>query len=92
MKPPEYIDGARVVEWAWSDVPFGEVQYTDGGVAAAIHGLAICRYEGSTEVYRFSCSAQWKCEQDQPYESVELAKSQLPKQYRRVEAAWQSAA
>ena len=92
MKPPQHIDGARVVEWAWSDEPFGELKDEDGGVAVVIHALAICQYDGSTEVYRFSCNEQWECQQDEPYESVDLAKSELPKQYQRVEAVWQSAA
>jgi hypothetical protein len=73
-------------------VPYGEVFYEDGEVAAVIHGLAICQYEGSVDVYRFSCSAHWECEQDQVYSSVELAKSQLPEQYRKMEAVWQRAA
>ena len=59
MKPPEYIDGARVLEWAWSEVPFGELRHNDGSPAAAIHGLAVCQYEGSLHVYRFSCNAHW---------------------------------
>jgi hypothetical protein len=92
MKPPEHIDGARVIAWAWSDVPFGVVQYEDGGRAVVVHGLAVCQYEGSTQIYRFSCNASWECEQDQTYESVVLAKSELPEQYRGVEALWQSAA
>ena len=91
MKPPEKIDGARVVEWAWSDAPFGEVIYEDGEVAAIIHGLAICRYDNSANIYRFSCNEHWECEQDQVYTSVELAKSELPKQYQKVEAIWQIA-
>lgn len=92
MKPPAYIDGARVLEWAWSDDPFGDLRYDDGLLAAAIHGLAVCQYDGSSDVYRFSCNAQWECEQDQVYESVQQAKSELPEQYCKTVAVWQSGA
>jgi len=62
MKPPSHIDAARVLEWAWSEEAFGSVHYSDGGgIAAVIHGLALCQYDGSTEVYRFSCDRAWEC-------------------------------
>jgi hypothetical protein len=85
VTPPALIDGARVLEWAWSETPFGEV----GDIA--IHGLALCQYDGSTQVYRFSCDAAWSCQQDALYDSVEEAKQALPAQYRRVEAEWRKA-
>lgn len=88
-KPPAHIDGAHVLEWAWSDVPFGEVRDQQGGVAAVIHGLAICQYEGDTSVYRFSCDAHWQCQQDQIYDSAGEAKAELPAQYCKVSAVWQ---
>lgn len=87
-KPPERIDGAKVLEWAWSETPFGELPYQEGGVTAVIHGLAICQYEGENQVYRFSCDAEWECQQDQIYETVEEAKTELPNQYRNVPAGW----
>ena len=89
MQPPPRIDGVLVLEWAWSDVPFGELHYLDGGVAAIIHGLALCRYEGSSQVYRFSCDGEWKCQQDQIYESIAAAKARLPDQYRCAPIYWQ---
>ena len=49
MQPPRQIDGATVLEWAWSDVPFG---YVGGAAGVAVHGLAICQYEGSSKVVR----------------------------------------
>jgi hypothetical protein len=33
--------GALVLEWAWSDVPFGELLFDDETVAATIDGLAL---------------------------------------------------
>lgn len=41
-KPPKEIDGAKVIEWAWSgSEPFGVVCFESGEVAAEIFGLAI---------------------------------------------------
>lgn len=85
MEPPQELDAARVLEWAWSDEPFGFV----GPVP--IHGLAICRYPGAPGVYRFSCDRGWEVQQDQDHDTVEEAKALLPEQYRRVEACWQPA-
>lgn len=82
MKPPDQIDGANVVEWAWSDSPFGEV----GGIQ--IHGLAICRYADALEIYRFSCDAKWGPQQDQLYDSITEAKQELPIQYQNAKAVW----
>jgi hypothetical protein len=91
MTPPPHIDGARVLEWAWSDTPFGVLRAAGGGEAVAIHGLALCRYDGAGGVYRFSCNARWACEQDAVYASLAEAKQDVPAQYRRVEPAWQRA-
>jgi len=88
VNPPNLIDGARVLEWAWSDEPFGELPNEDGTAALLIHGLALCRYENSTEIYRFSCDATWECAQDDKYDSIEDAKTHLPQQYRRIPAIW----
>lgn len=82
-KPPKEIDGAKVLLWAWSgSVPFGAVSDTK------IYGLAICQYENSNEVYRFSCDEAWETQQDGLYDSVEQAKEQLPEQYKNVPAEW----
>jgi hypothetical protein len=42
-EPPDYLDGARVIKWAWSGrEPFGYMAHIDGISREAIHGLAIC--------------------------------------------------
>lgn len=83
--PPAEIDGARVVEWAWSgDLPFGEVP---GAESPEIFGLAIATYD-DCEFYRFSCDRDWETQQDGLYDSIDEAKQQLPDQYRKVEANW----
>ena len=89
MKPPATIDGARVIEWAWSgDKPFGHVIGADP--SDAVFGLAIATYEKTKSVYRFSCDAHWETVQDGLYDSVKEAKSQLPSQYQEVPVAWHS--
>ena len=82
-KPPNKIDEANVLFWAWSGlIPFGKVGDKD------IYGLAICQYENSNEVYRFSCDKHWETQQDGLYDSVEKAKKLLPAQYKNVLASW----
>jgi len=89
-KPPKDIDGARVLEWAWSGKrPFGVVRYESGEIAAEIFGLAICCYPNGKTFYRFSCDSQWESEQDSDYQSIKEAKCNLPLQYQEVEAKWQ---
>ncbi len=56
-----------------------------------IHGLALCQYEGSDAVYRFSCNADWETEQDAAYASIAEAKAQLPNQYGGVPVTWKKA-
>lgn len=92
-KPPKEIDGAKVLLWAWSgEIPFGILRYAgrekDGQIAAEIYGLAICQYEKSGQIYRFSCNKNWETEQDAPHASIEQAKNQLPAQYNNVKAEW----
>lgn len=81
-----------MLEWAWSDEPFGEMPNDEGTAALLIHGLALCRYENSADIHRFSCDAIWECAQDDAYDSLEEAKTHLPEQYRRVPAIWIQAA
>ncbi len=88
-KPPNKIDNAEVLYWAWSgDEPFGVLHYTDGTVATEIFGLAICRYKGSDSVYRLSCDKNWETEQDSDYASIEDAMKYLPEQYKNVPVNW----
>ena len=89
-KPPREIDGAKVLEWAWSgSKPFGVVRYDSGEIASEIFGLAICSYGDKGKVYRFSCDANWGTEQDSDYSTVDEAKKNLPNQYRAIEPEWQ---
>jgi len=88
--PPREIDGARVIEWAWSgSEPFGTVCFENGKVSAEIFGLAICKYSNSETIYRFSCDSKWETEQDFGYASIQEAKANLPLQYQNTVANWQ---
>ena len=87
MKPPEKIDGAHVVQWAWSgSTPFGEVP---GAEPSEVFGLAIATYDNN-QFYRFSCDRGWNTTQDAVYDSIADAKEQLPEQFRAVQAIWRS--
>jgi hypothetical protein len=89
MEPPVYIDGAKVLKWAWSGLrPFGIVSNEDGSEEDEIYGLAICKYESSTDVYRFSCDKNWATVQDGVYKNIEDAIALLPDQYKNVEVYW----
>ncbi len=82
-EPADELDGAKVIKWAWSgDRPFGLVGEIE------IYGLAICRYDGSADVYRFSCDKDWEVQQDGLYDSIDEAIGQLPNQYKLVSARW----
>ncbi len=88
-KPQKEIDGAKVLYWAWSgSIPFGFVGTPEDPMASKIFGLAICQYENSDDVYRFSCDENWETQQDQVYDSIEQAIENLPDQYKNVSAEW----
>jgi hypothetical protein len=87
----QFIDGAKVIKWAWSgQKPFGYVGNTDDPQRENVYGLAICQYENSDNVYRFSCDINWETIQDGLYDTVEKAIEQLPDQYKNVEVNWQT--
>ena len=83
--PPKYIDDGKVLKWAWyGKRPFG----FDGDTQ--IFGLAICQYNDSATVYRFSCDKEWETIQDASYDNVEQAVGNLPEQYKNITAEWRS--
>ncbi|MBQ4810284.1 hypothetical protein J8M20_03005 [Pseudoalteromonas luteoviolacea] len=57
-----------------------------GEIAPEIFGLALCQYDESGFIYRFTCDSGWETEQDADYGSVAEAKENLPEQYRDVKA------
>jgi hypothetical protein len=95
VEPPDDLEGAKVIKWAWSGAePFGHLPIVvsdtsnDSSDSIEIFGLAICQYNDSDNVYRFSCDKDWEVQQDGVYESVEDAERQLPDQYKAVTAKW----
>ena len=85
IEPPDFIDGARVIKWAWSGQhPFGYVSHEE------VYGLAICQYEDNGSVYRFSCDKSWNTVQDSPQDTVEEAINELPDQCKNVKADWKT--
>jgi len=90
MKPPPYIDGAKVIKWAWSGTkPYVILESLDGTVREEVYGLAICQYDNSDTFYKFSCDKNWETINDGPYASVEDAIRYLSPQYSEVEIDWQ---
>lgn len=82
MTPPDQLDNATVLEWAWSTSGFGSVS------GEPIHGLAVCRYGTEDDFYRFACDSDWQVLQDQVYSSILEAKTELPEQYRIEAPSW----
>lgn len=91
-EPPDELDGAKVIKWAWSgDKPFGLMRYQDEMYEPIeIYGLAICQYEDTRAIYRFSCDKKWEVQNDSPQDSVEDAERILPDQYKLVPAEWRT--
>jgi myo-inositol-hexaphosphate 3-phosphohydrolase len=97
VEPPDELDGAKVIAWTWSGIkPFGLIPImndesdSDSSNVIEVYGLAICRYEDSDNVYRFSCDKDWVVQQDGLYESVDDAIRELPDQYKLVTAKWKT--
>ena len=94
QEPPDELDGAKVIKWAWSgNEPFGLLPITGSekyNDSIEIFGLAICQYNDSDNVYRFSCDKNWEVQQDSVFKSVEDALRHLPDQYKFVTAKWQT--
>jgi hypothetical protein len=91
IEPPDYLDGATVVQWAWAgQYPFGYVNHNENNLREEVFGLAICEYEDSKSIYRFCCDKNWEVIQDSPYNSIEEAVIQLPNQYKNVKIVWQT--
>jgi hypothetical protein len=94
VEPPDQLDGAKVIKWAWSGIePFGHLPVVNSDTdndSIEIFGLAICQYDDSDNVYRFSCDKDWEVQQDGVYESVDDAQRQLPDQNKMVTAKWRT--
>ena len=89
MNPPEKLDGADVVYWAWAEPePFFVMPYSDCSGGIPIHGLAICCYPDSGVIYRFSCNSRWEVENDSSYDSLKSAKAGKSWQFNVKSISW----
>jgi hypothetical protein len=87
--PPPTLDGARVLWWAWSgELPFGELPGAEGD-DRLIFGFAVCRYDESGALYRFTCNKHWQVVQDMDQRDEEEAKADIPAQYDASRVVWQ---
>jgi hypothetical protein len=68
LTPPDELDSAKVIKWEWSgNEPFGHLSLVGSDSAndsIEILGLAICQYDASDSVYRFSCDKNREIQQD----------------------------
>ena len=77
--PPEFLDGARVLQFASlsRSQPTGQTRHVVDGIdVRGFAAVAIARYEGSEEVYLFYCDADWRVVTDTEHESVTAAMEQ----------------
>ncbi len=87
LQPPQSLDGADVVQWAWSgNQPFFGLPSGMGELP--IHGIAICRYIDSGKIYRFCCNANWEVVHDSSYPSVEEALAAASRQFDVHDIRW----
>lgn len=76
-RPPELLDGARVLLWASSgDEPFAR-RPPAGGTDRDVFGLAVCRYDDGG-IYLFSCNRDWEVVGDMDHADVAEAMTTLP--------------
>lgn len=94
-RPPESIDGARLVRWTVIDErhrPTGNcAQIVDGVLQGPAAGLAICQYEGDSAYYLFGCDFEWNSATDTYHERLEDALGQAEFEYEGVTATWNTA-
>ena len=85
--PPNELDGARVLWWAWSgEEPFGEL-FGAQDEDRYVYGFAVCTYDNE-QFYRFSCSGSWDVVQDSVHDTEEEAKVSIPTNYDASKVRW----
>lgn len=80
MGIPTELDGAKVIHITSNSITnqFGTIGVINDNKEIVdkllITAVAICQYEGSKEIYLFSCNIDWEVIQDTDYDSIEEAK------------------
>ena len=69
--PPPQLDGAHVLRYAISQ--HGGFHHYGGEPPVPVAAMAICRYDGSSDVYLFDCTTDWEVIGDAPWFSVDEA-------------------
>ena len=96
-KPPEYLDGAKVLFWTLLDdrnKRTGKLRlYANGTLQTEFHGLAIAAYEDKNgipkqETYLFFCDENWEVENDTYHDSVDAAKAQAEMTFTGIDEKW----
>jgi hypothetical protein len=91
----------KVVEWAWSDEPFGVIPIAGGpsdSNAIPIHGFAICFFghkpvfhwmaKRPDSIYFFSCDASCEVESDHLFGLVADGKARLSSNFAGARPRW----
>ena len=77
--PPDFIDGAKVIKWIYSEIePLTVIYSVDKTQKEEIYGIAICQYPNSSKYSRFYCNKNWKVIQDTEYETLGKIHKHLP--------------
>ncbi len=94
-RPPESIDGARVVRWTRID---GRHRFTGacahivgGSTQGPAAGLAICQYEAESAYYLFGCYEEWNSVTDTYHDTLQDAMGQAEFEYEGVTETWMAA-
>jgi len=74
QRPPNPLDGAKVLMWAFSvQLPFYHIQSKESESHSPVFGLAVAQYPGDQSFYAFGCNFHWKVVQDSHFKSIEEA-------------------
>ena len=86
VAPPSHLDGARVLRYAISQ--HGAFYNVAGEPQVTVAAMAICRYDGSSDVYLFDCTTDWEVVGDADWFSVEEAMQIATQHAKRETLEW----
>ncbi len=92
-KPPTSIKGALVLCYSFIDErhkPTGLCEHrVDGQLIGLASGLAICRYQDSSEVLLYFCDELWEMMTHAHHQAIDEAKDQAEFEYEGTSATWE---
>ena len=94
-EPPEFLDGARVLEVAFVDDRVTHTGRTNhwrnGELLPAARALVIAAYDDTAdEFYLFYCDEDWNVRNDTYHTTLHEARSQAEYEYSGITAVWVS--